>query len=221
MRESDELETDAGLSGKPLQKEVGSSMADKQVSNESIPDTSISPTTQISDEQQVEVGSTRLNDEVREPTLEQIYTTGSLGNNITWGDQQIPDRVDEVADIYAISCDQKRKAIIQRMEKKRRITLDHSILVTTEENLINIADAHTYELIGMGKSLSDVAQDRVKRNEKELATTLKELEHVRHLAEYYKSATYTTVYLRSEFNGFYSEFKKERHLLTMNIVEFH
>jgi hypothetical protein len=66
-----------------------------------------------------------------------------------------------------ISYDQKRKAIIQRTAKKRRITLDHSILVTTEENLINTADAHASELIGMEKSLSDVAQDRaggMKRN---------------------------------------------------------
>jgi hypothetical protein len=74
----------------------------------------------------------RLSEETREPTLEQIYTTGSLGNNLTWGDQQIPELIDEVADIYAISYDQKRNSIVQRTAKKRRsITLDHSILVTT------------------------------------------------------------------------------------------
>jgi hypothetical protein len=28
------------------------------------------------------------------------------------------------------------------------------------------------------------------------------------------------MYLKDEFNGFYNEFKKERHLLTKNIVEF-
>jgi hypothetical protein len=65
--------------------------------------------------------------------LEQVYTTGSLGNTLTWGDQQIPEPVDEVADIHAISYDRKRKAIIQRTTKKRRITLDRSILITTEE----------------------------------------------------------------------------------------
>jgi hypothetical protein len=88
---------------------------------------------------------------------------------LTWGDQQIPELVDEVADIYAISYDQKRKAIVQRTAKKRKITVDHSILVTTEERLINIKDAHTSELIGVGRALSD---------ERELADTLKELEHV-------------------------------------------
>jgi hypothetical protein len=59
----------------------------EQVSDKSIQDTSILPNTQIHGEQQVEVGSTRQNEEVWEPTLEQIYTTGSLGNNLTWGDQ--------------------------------------------------------------------------------------------------------------------------------------
>jgi hypothetical protein len=90
--------------------------------------------------------------------------------------------VDEVEDIYVISYDQKRKAIVQRTTKKRRITLDHSILVTTEENLINTTDAQTFELIGVGKALSDATLDRAKRDEKELATALKELEHLRHLA---------------------------------------
>jgi hypothetical protein len=76
-----------------------------------------------------------------------------LGNKLTWDDQQIPKPVDEVVDIYAISYNQKRKAIVQRMEKKRRISLDHSILVTTKENLINTLDARMFEQIGIGKSL--------------------------------------------------------------------
>jgi hypothetical protein len=43
---------------------------------------------------------------------------GSLRNNLSWGDQQTPELVDEVAYIYAISYDQKRKAIIQRTAKR-------------------------------------------------------------------------------------------------------
>jgi hypothetical protein len=78
-----------------------------------------------------------------------------LGNKLTWGAQQIPEPVDEVVDIYAISYSQKRKAIIQRTVKKRRISLDHSILVTIEENFINTGDTWTSELIGVGKALSD------------------------------------------------------------------
>jgi hypothetical protein len=79
-----------------------------------------------------EVGPSKHRDEVQEPSLEQVYTIRSLGNTLTWGDQRIPEPVDEVSDIQAIAYDQKRKIIIQRTTKKRRITLDHSILITTE-----------------------------------------------------------------------------------------
>jgi hypothetical protein len=93
-------------------------------------------------------------------------------------------------------------------------------VVTTKENLINTGDARTSELIDVGKSLSDVAQDRAIRDEKELANTLKECEHLRHLVKYYKGDTQAIVYLKGEFNGVYNDFRKERHLLTENIVEF-
>jgi hypothetical protein len=45
--------------------------------------------------------------EVQEPSLEHIYTVGSLGNMLTWGDQQIPEPMDEVVDIQAISYDRR------------------------------------------------------------------------------------------------------------------
>jgi hypothetical protein len=93
-------------------------------------------------------------------------------------------------------------------------------MITTEENLISTADAHTFELIGVGKSLLDAAQDRARRDEKELVNTREDLEHLRHLVKYYKGSTETTMYLKDEFNRIYNEFKKERHLLTENIVEF-
>jgi hypothetical protein len=40
------------------------------------------------------------------------------------------------------------------------------------------------------------------------------------LANYYKGATQTVVYLKDEFNKVYDKFKKERHMLILNIVEF-
>jgi hypothetical protein len=86
-------------------------------------------------------------EEVQEHGLEQIYTIGSLGNMLTRGDQQIPEPMDEFVDIHAIAYDQIRKYIIQRTTKKRRITLDRSILITTEEKLINTEHAKTSELI--------------------------------------------------------------------------
>jgi hypothetical protein len=119
-----------------------------------------------------------------------------------------------------ISYDQKRKVIVQRTVKRRRITMDQSIVVTIEENVINTAYARMSELIDVGKSISDVAHDRSRRDEKELADTREELEHLHHLVKYYKGATHTTLYLKDEFNKVYNEFKKERHMLTKNIVKF-
>jgi hypothetical protein len=70
-----------------LQKEINGSAANEQVSNKFVPDVSIPLNTQIPDERQVEVGPTRHNEEVQEPNIEQVYTTDSLGNMLTWGDQ--------------------------------------------------------------------------------------------------------------------------------------
>jgi hypothetical protein len=97
---------------------------------------------------------------------------------------------------------------------------DHSILVTTEENLINTSDTQMTELIGVGKSVLDATLHRARRDEKELVATLKELEHLHHLDEYYKGTTQTTVYLKGEFEGVYNDFKKERHMLIVNAAKF-
>jgi hypothetical protein len=45
----------------------------------------------------------------QEDTMEHLYTPGSLGNTLSWGDQQIPEPVDEIADVQAIAYDRKRK----------------------------------------------------------------------------------------------------------------
>jgi hypothetical protein len=194
-------------------------MVDYQVSTEPTPDASISTGTQPPDEKQTEVGPSEHMEEVQEPSLEQIYTIGSLGNMLTWGDQQIPEPVDEVVDIHAISYDQKRKSIMQRTTKKRRITLDRSILITMEEKLINTEHAKTSELIGAGMEITDATLDREKRDEEELAAALKELEHLRHLEKYYQDTTQAAVFLRSEFQEAYNKFTDERHLFTARIVE--
>jgi hypothetical protein len=76
--------------------------------------------------------------------------------------------MDEVADIHAIAYDRKRKTIVQQTTKKRRITLDRSILITTEEHLINTEHAKTSELIDAGMEITDATLDRDKRDEKEL-----------------------------------------------------
>jgi hypothetical protein len=53
-----------------------------------------------------------------------------------------------------------------------------------------------------------------------LVTPQKELEHLRHLVEYYQGATQTAVYLRSEFEESYKQFTKERHLFIAKIDDF-
>jgi hypothetical protein len=97
--------------------------------------------------------------EVQEPILEKIHTTRSLGDTLTWGEQQIPELVDEVIDIHAISYDRKRKHIMKRTTKKRRLTLDISILITTEEKLLSTEHAKTYDLIDVGMSINDATLD--------------------------------------------------------------
>jgi hypothetical protein len=45
----------------------------------------------------------------------------------------------------------------------------------------------------------DATLERDKRDEKELATAQKELEHLYHLEKYYQDTTQVAVFLRSEF----------------------
>jgi hypothetical protein len=121
--------------------------------------------------------------------------------------------VDKVANIHAIAYDRKMKAIVQRT------TLDHSILITIEEHLINTEHAKMSELIDAEMAITDATLDRAKRDEKELVAALKELEHLRHLAKYYQDTTQAAVYLRSEFKEAYSKFTDERHLFIARIAE--
>jgi hypothetical protein len=64
---------------------------------------------------------------------------------LTWGDQQSLEPVDEIADIQAITYDRKRKATMRRTTKKRRLTLDSTLLITTEETLLNTENAKMKE----------------------------------------------------------------------------
>jgi hypothetical protein len=108
---------------------------------------------------------------------------------------------------------------MQRTTKKRRITLDHSILITTKEDLINAKHAKTSEVIGTGMAITDATLEREKRDEEERAAALKELEHLRYLAKYYQDTTQAAMFLRSEFQEAYKKFIDERHLLTARIIE--
>jgi hypothetical protein len=67
--------------------------------------------------------------------------------------------MDEFADIHVVAYDQKGKAIIKRVTKNMRITLDHSILITMEEKLINREHAKTSKLISAGMEITDATLD--------------------------------------------------------------
>jgi hypothetical protein len=94
-----------------------------------------------------------------------------------------------VADIKEIAYDQKRKSIMKRTIKKRRLTLDSSFLITIEEKLLNTKHTKMSKLIDRGMDITDATLDRERRDEMELATTLKELEHLCHLEKYYQDST--------------------------------
>jgi hypothetical protein len=149
-----------------------------------------------------------------------VDTIGSFGNTLTWGEQQIFEPVDEVADIHEIDYDRKRKYIMKRTTKKRRITLDSSILITTEENLLNIEHTKTFELIDTGMAITYAMLDRERKYEKELIAALKKLYHLHHLEKYYQDSTQATVFLKSDFQDAYEKFTNERHLFTVGISNF-
>jgi hypothetical protein len=63
--------------------------------------------------------------------MEHLYTAGSLGNTVSWGDQQIPEPIDKVVDIQAIAYDRKRKVVMKITVRKRKLTLDNTLFITT------------------------------------------------------------------------------------------
>jgi hypothetical protein len=62
--------------------------------------------------------------------MEHLYMTGSLGNILSWGDQQILEPVDEVVDIHDISYDRKRKVVMKIKFRKINLTLDRTLFIT-------------------------------------------------------------------------------------------
>jgi hypothetical protein len=109
---------------------------------------------------------------------------------------------------------------VKRTTKKMRLTLDSSILITTEEKLISTEHAKTSELIDVGMTITDATLDRERKYEEELTASLKELEHLGHLVKYYQDSTHATVFFRSEFQDTYNKFTSEQHLFTTWITDF-
>jgi hypothetical protein len=86
---------------------------------------------------------------------------------LTWGDQQIHEPVDEIIDIQSIAYDRKRKVEMRITTKKRRLTLDRTIFITTEETLLDTENAKMTEIIRAGMAITNATLDiekRMKRN---------------------------------------------------------
>jgi hypothetical protein len=140
LKDNSRDELGSGEQEEELQQlEIDTSTVDHQVSVEPVTVSPIKVDTPPADEHQMKVEPlehTKVSPvkEVQESVLEKIYMAGSLGNTLTWGDQQILEPMDEVVDIQVISYDRKRKSIMRRTTKKRRLTLDSVILITIEES---------------------------------------------------------------------------------------
>jgi hypothetical protein len=108
---------------------------------------------------------------------------------LTWGDQQILEPLDEIANVQVIAYDRKRKVVMRITTKKRRLTLDSALLVTTEEMLVNKKNVKMTELNEAGMAITDATFDREIRDEKEVVVMKKELDHLHHQVEYYHNST--------------------------------
>jgi hypothetical protein len=74
----------------------------------------------------------------KETILEHFHTPSSLGKALSWGNQPILESVDEVSDVQAIIYERKIHLFMKRTRNKRRITLDSAVMITTEENLLDV-----------------------------------------------------------------------------------
>jgi hypothetical protein len=91
------------------------------------------------------------------------------------------------------------KVLMRRTIKKRKLTLNRTLLITTEETLFDIENDKMTELIRVGMAITDATLDMEKRDEREVASMKKELDHLRHQAKYYQNSTQVVVLLKCEF----------------------
>jgi len=103
---------------------------------------------------------------------------GGLGNTLSWGDQEIPEPIDEVVDIHDNSYDRKRKAMMKKIVRKMNLTLENTLFIITKETLFDTKNTRMIELIIVGMAIIDATLDKEKRDEREVASMRKELEHL-------------------------------------------
>jgi hypothetical protein len=89
--------------------------------------------------------------------------------------------------------------VVRRTGKKRRITLDNVVMITTEETLLDARQSRVSELLGEGIAISSATIDREKEDEREVESMREELAHLRHQVEYYQDATQAVRFMKIEF----------------------
>jgi hypothetical protein len=110
--------------------------------------------------------------------------------------------------------------MMRRIAKKIWLMLDNKHIITTEETLLDTENAKMTKLIRAGRAINYAMLDREKRDENELVSMKKELDHVCHQAEYYQNSTRVVVLLKSEFRETYAHFTIERNLFSACIDDF-
>jgi hypothetical protein len=116
--------------------------------------------------------------------------------------------VDEITEVRAIAYDRKRKVVMKRTVKKRKLTLDRTLFIATEETLFDTNNAKMTELIGVGMAITDATLDRENKDEEEANSMRNKLDHLRHQAEYYQNSTQVLVLLKSKFREMYGKFRR-------------
>jgi hypothetical protein len=91
-----------------------------------------------------------------------------MGNMLAWGDQPIPEPLDEVVDIESISYDRKRQLLVKRTQRKRKLTLDSTMIMTSEETFLDAKKTKVSELLGAGMAISHATIDRPKKKKERL-----------------------------------------------------
>jgi hypothetical protein len=67
---------------------------------------------------------------------------------------------------------------MRRTIKKRNLTLDSTLLITTKETFFDTKNANMTELIGAGMAITNATLDKEKMDEREVATMKKEPDHL-------------------------------------------
>jgi hypothetical protein len=85
-----------------------------------------------------------------------------MGIMLAWGDKKIPEPLDEVVDIEAITYDKKIQVSVRRTSRKRKLNLDNTMVMTVEETLLDAKKDKVNEMLGAVVAISHATIDKSK-----------------------------------------------------------